>query len=199
MGVKWGVGITNKVEWGGKLCAEGCLHAYRDLDTALFARYIHCPNYELALICETPEIKLDDGVKIGTDELTGVRWVSFRNLKVEEIVEFAALVYCHANDLGEGAYVEMMRVIKGEKENRDPCNMYKWDLIQLWKYKEYAAYKPLIEYIIGRAWKECKYNEWPELFSQVARKVISGEEIEHIDRDHWAGRWMNRIFGGAYE
>lgn len=87
--VHWEVGKTNKVEWGGEMCRPGCLHGYQSLELAVLAKDIHCPGHELALICTTPEIIADDGLKIGMAEMTGVRWVELPKVTNEQRVEWA--------------------------------------------------------------------------------------------------------------
>ncbi len=88
-GMTWDVGKTNRVEWGGKMCAAGCLHAYRSLKIAVLAMPIHCADCTDVLVCTTPEILDDDGLKVGCDEMTGVRWVDLPVVTTEQRVEWA--------------------------------------------------------------------------------------------------------------
>lgn len=88
-GVKWRVGQTNRVVWGGHMCENGCLHGYKTLGMAVMASPGHVHNYTRALICSTPEILASDGLKIGMAEMTGVRWVKLPKVTLDQRVEWA--------------------------------------------------------------------------------------------------------------
>lgn len=55
-GMQWGEGVTNTVEWGGRLCEAGCLHGYRSPELAVFLQSIHVDSeYTELWECSTPK------------------------------------------------------------------------------------------------------------------------------------------------
>lgn len=99
--MRWQVGKTNSVQpyWDNRfyfsplkvqLCAPGCLHAYRSIELAAFAKHIHCYAYTRAALCETSKIHVDDGLKLGCIEITPLRWIKLPNPTLAHFTAWAA-------------------------------------------------------------------------------------------------------------
>lgn len=99
--MRWQVGKTNSVQpyWDNRfyfsplkvqLCTPGCLHAYRSVELAAFAKHIHCDFYTRAALCETPKIHVDDGLKLGCIEITPLRWIKLPNPTLAHFTAWAA-------------------------------------------------------------------------------------------------------------
>lgn len=93
-GTLWGEGIEHEVEWLGKLCAKGCLHAYASPLLAVLMDPIHAAYGSTALLWEAEADEsrmINDGTKIGTAKLQTVRRVALPVVTTEQRVRFGIL------------------------------------------------------------------------------------------------------------
>lgn len=178
---KWELGKTTKVEWSGQMCGDGCLHAYRSVELAALLRNLHCvDHYDVALLCECPEVLLDDGLKVGVAELTPIVRIEMPEPSPRDYVEFALRVALAATKLPQ-LHSFLDRWVKKEEIPRDQSlfnagGLYERYLARsIWAMIDYAesgGYGQYTVYEFGSVLSHCRRLGGPIDFNLLAKETL---------------------------
>ena len=89
---KWGEGVTHKTNGYGEMCGPGWLHAYTSPELAVLLNPIHA-NFSNPILweCEGVVEKTDNGLKVGTTQLTTIKRIILPEVTTIQRVAFGIL------------------------------------------------------------------------------------------------------------
>ena len=89
---KWGEGVTHKTKGYGEMCGPGWLHAYTSPELAVLLNPIHA-NFSNPILweCEGVVEKTDNGLKVGTTQLTTIKRIILPEVTTIQRVAFGIL------------------------------------------------------------------------------------------------------------
>lgn len=127
----WAPGVEVTVEWGEKLCARGCLHAYRDPLLAVFMDPVHgCYLPRAKLWTGEGNVRKDDGTKLGCDKIVISREHEIPKVGTMQQVRFGILATQEVCNSPEWC-MWAERWLSGEDRSQDAAR-FTYNRIDIW-------------------------------------------------------------------